>query len=781
MAPATRTITRTSKNEDRGVNERLRSVEESLAQVTRALQEITTMNLGMTGNGRNQNQQQFTRMTKVEFPKFLGDDVKGWIFRCEQFFSIDEIPKNRKVTLISVHLFDTALLWHRQFIRINGENVSWNVYKSGILQRFGTVCDDPISEIRKIKYQTNAKEYQDAFDILLSRVDINEEHAVSFYLGGLPAEIEMGVKEVISKPPLLSVPAPNKNLEVLSKHSANTPVNAPARKQLTQKEYQERRAQNLCFYCDKKYTPGHKCAGQLFSLVLVPDDEDCFEDCVDELEENRNSIGIRDLQPQISLNALIGTNNFQTMRVIGTVGKHLVHILVDCGSTYNFLDKNMAKKLGCSIRPTGPLAVIVADGNNFGDIKCNFKELRMEFKYEGKKVQLKGTHKSNLVLMSDKKSKKNARQVVQGEFHSMALSVYPMNVISCSNLEGMPMEVDEQIKAVLKNYEDVFGIPVELPPQRSHDHRIPLVEGALPVNIRPYKHPPTQKDAIESMVKELLEAGVIKKSHSPFASPIVMVKKKYNSWIMCVDYRQLNKQTVKDKFPIPIIEELIDELHGSKYFTKLDLRSSYHQIRMNEADVAKTTFRTHEGHYEFLVMPFGLTNAPSTFQSLMNEVFKPYLGKFTLVFFDDILIYSQCLEEHIRHLQIILETMRTHKLFAKLSKCVFGTIQVEYLGHVISAQGVATDPAKIEAMANCPVPVSLKQLRGFLGLTDYYRRFIKGFAMISRSLTQLLKKEAYEWNSAAQSAFEYLKQAMISASVLKLLDFTKEFTIETDA
>ncbi|GJY97513.1 retrotransposon-related protein [Tanacetum coccineum] len=202
---------------------------------------------------------------------------------------------------------------------------------------------------------------------------------------------------------------------------------------------------------------------------------------------------------------------------------------------------------------------------------------------------------------------------------------------------------------------------------------------------------------------------------------------------------------------------------------------------MNEEDVVKTAFRTHEGHYEFIVMPFGLTNAPSTFQSLMNEVFNPYLRKFTLVFFDDILIYSQCLEEHVIHLQIILKTMRTHKLFTKFSKCMFRTSQVEYLGHVISAQRVAIDPAKIEAMANWPMPTSLKQLRGFLGLTGYYRRFFKGFAMITRPLTHLLKKGVYEWNSAAQSAFEDLKQAMISALVLKFPYFNKEFTIKTYA
>ncbi|GJY52038.1 putative mitochondrial protein [Tanacetum coccineum] len=245
----------------------------------------------------------------------------------------------------------------------------------------------------------------------------------------------------------------------------------------------------------------------------------------------------------------------------------------------------------------------------------------------------------------------------------------------------------------------VFAIPTELPPTRDHDYKIPLVEGAQPVNIRPYRHPPTKKNSIEGMVARLLQDGVIKKSNSPFSSSIVIVKKKVNSWI-------------------------------------------------------KTAFKTREGHYEFWVIPFGLTNAPSTFQSLMNE--------------DNV--------EHHGH----------HKLYAKRSKCMFGTDKVEYLGHVISAKGVATNPSKVEAMSKWPMPTTLKQLRGFLGLTRYYRRFIQGYASNSRPLTQLLKKNSFQWTNDSQTAFEQLKQAMEFLAIVYALEkwrgylFDRHFKIKTD-
>jgi hypothetical protein len=230
------------------------------------------------------------------------------------------------------------------------------------------------------------------------------------------------------------------------------------------------------------------------------------------------------------------------------------------------------------------------------------------------------------------------------------------------------------------------------------------------------------------------------------------------------------------------VDELLDELKGACWFTKLDLRSSYHQVRLKPQDIPKTTFKTHHGHWEFKVMPFGLTNAPTTFQELMNTVLAPVLRKYALVFVDDILIYNRSLEEHIQHLVEVFSILKEHKLYLKQSKCSFAQQSLEYLGHIISSSGVAKDPDKVQAVAAWPVPTNVRQLRGFLGLSGYYRKFIRNYGVISRPLTDLLKKNTlFHWTSHHQHSFEALQQALLSAPMLALPDFTKGFTIETNA
>lgn len=263
--------------------------------------------------------------------------------------------------------------------------------------------------------------------------------------------------------------------------------------------------------------------------------------------------------------------------------------------------------------------------------------------------------------------------------------------------------------------------------------------------------------------------------------PVLFACKKDSSLRLCIDYRALNKITIKNKSPIPRINELFDQLHGAQYFTKIDLDYAYHQIRIHPEDVPKTAFNTQFGHFEFIVLTFGFTNAPATFQTLMTWIFMPFLGRSVVVYLDNILIFSKTKEEHVLHIREVLETLCEHKLYAKLKKCTFMTDHVEYLGHIVSSEGIRTDPAKTAVVRDWPQPNNISELRAFLGLANYYRRFVRRYSAIAIPLTHLLKKDVFfSWRDVQQQAFQRLKDTLTSAPVLLLTDPTLPYRVETD-
>ncbi|KAL0533445.1 hypothetical protein IC582_030285 [Cucumis melo] len=296
--------------------------------------------------------------------------------------------------------------------------------------------------------------------------------------------------------------------------------------------------------------------------------------------------------------------------------------------------------------------------------------------------------------------------------------------ILASVVDTREADVSLSSEPVVRNYPDVF--PEELlglPPHREVEFAIELEPGTVPISRAPYRMAPAELKELKVQLQELLDKGFIRPSVSPWGAPVLFVKKKDGSMRLCIDYRELNKVTVKNRYPLPKINDLFDQLQGATVFSKIDLRSGYHQLRIKDGDVPKTAFRSRYGHYEFIVMSFGLTNAPAVFMDLMNRVFREFLDTFVIVFIDDILIYSKTEAEHEEHLRIVLQTLRDNKLYAKFSKCEFWLKQVSFLGHVVSKAGVSVDPAKIEAVTGWTRPSTVSEVRSFLGLAGYYRRF----------------------------------------------------------
>ena len=357
---------------------------------------------------------------------------------------------------------------------------------------------------------------------------------------------------------------------------------------------------------------------------------------------------------------------------------------------------------------------------------------------------------------------------------------------TCFNKIWSINEIQKELKIeeipVVNEYIDVFGEVRGIPQNRPVEFKIKLMPGTNPIIKKPYRMGPKELVELKHQLEELEEKGFIRSSSSSWGSPVLFVKKHDGTMRLCVDYRDLNKVTIKNKYPLPRIDDLFDQLHGAKIFSRLDLASGFHQMKVAEESIEYTAFNTRYGLYEFLVMPFGLTNAPSYFVDLMNRIFRDFLDKFVLVFIDDILIYSKTENDHAMHLHLVLSRLREHELKAKYSKCTFWQHEVKFLGHIVSQQGVSVDPSKVIAVQSWSRPRTVTEVRSFLGLAGYYRRFIKDFSRIATPMTKLTKKnQPYVWTEQCEQAFEKLKQALVEAPVLQIPEANEGMVVYTDA
>ncbi|CAL9238576.1 unnamed protein product [Arabidopsis halleri] len=420
---------------------------------------------------------------------------------------------------------------------------------------------------------------------------------------------------------------------------------------------------------------------------------------------------------------------------------------------------------------------------------------RHSFEYKGRKTILVPMTPHE-VYLDQIHLKKKDKQVVKhsnffvkaGEVKKALFSKEPMLLFvfkgALTSLTNLAPVLPSEMTSLLQDYEDVFpeDNPKGLPPIRGIEHQIDFVPGASLPNRPAYRTNPVETKELQRQVDELMEKGHIRESMSPCAVPVLLVPKKDGSWRMCVDCRAINNITVKYRHPIPRLDVMLDELHGSSIFSKIDLKSRYHQIRMKEGDEWKTAFKTKHGLYEWLVMPFGLTNAPSTFMRLMNHVLRALIGIFVVVYFDDILVYSKSLSEHIEHLDSVLNVLRKEELYANLKKCTFCTDNLVFLGFVVSANGVKVDEEKVKAIKDWPSPKTVGEVRSFHGLAGFYRRFVKDFSIIAAPLTEVIKKDVgFKWEQPQEEAFQSLKEKLTNAPVLILPDFLKTFEIECDA
>ncbi|GJR89881.1 putative CCCH-type zinc finger family protein [Tanacetum coccineum] len=614
------------------------------------------------------------RLRKLKMPLFDGEDVYGWVYQAERFFEVQGLnTTGERLRAAVLSLEGPALSWFR-WINNREPFRSWEELKRRLLHRFQSSQDGNLHEqFFSISQLGTARDYVTLFERMAAQLPgLSEEVLGGIFIKGLKPELRTAVRT--HQPSNLSqamdltllidesrtggaTPKPTTNRIGLggSRPQLAPPGGGTKEKQsgagrtlfkrMTESEMADKKAKGLCFRCDGKFGPGHRCPEKSLHVLLLHEDDDKEADDYHEDEEHVHLDAV-----EVSVHSVVGITTPHTMKLRGTIKGYEVVVLIDGGATHNFLSVRLVKPLGLQIMGKRETGITLGNGKteNSPGI-CRGVELNLQGHMvieDFYSMELGSTD----VILGVKWLRQLGETRVNWKELTMSFQIGDDRV----TLRGEPglRRTEASLQSLARAIPDI-----------SETYLIALTRVEDTSTMVTPAYPAALKDEIEKLVGEMLEAGIIRPSTSPFSSPVLLVKKKDGSWRFCVDYRALNKSTVLDKFPIPVVDELLDELHGAAVFSKLDLKSGYHQIRMKEDDIQKMAFRTHEGHYEFLVMPFGLTNAPSTFQSLMNRIFRPYLRRFVLVFFDDILVYSKSMAEHSEHLRTVFDCLKNEKLF----------------------------------------------------------------------------------------------------------------------
>ncbi|XP_027348137.1 uncharacterized protein LOC113859608 [Abrus precatorius] len=614
-----------------------------------------------------------------------------------------------------VHFQGLVIPWFQMLQRMN-QLPSWAALATAIESQFGPSSFDNARPKRfKLAQTSSISNYYNEFMLLANHIAqarlFNEQDTVGFSVSTpktpfVRSNLNTAPSSSTKGPSSSSTPSPS----VLPPLLPTPPVKLshPVRRMSSAKQ-QLRQEKRLCFTCDKKYTWNHRCPNKQHLLF--------------ELEEDLPLPQPPDVSPDseaalyhLSLNAFRGSPSRATLYFQGAISGKPVRVLLDGGSSDSFIQPRLVHSLHLPVQPLPHLKVMVGDGSF----------LQTEGYIPALSISISGhtiTIPVYVLAVSGSEVVIGASWLATLGPHIADYSTGCIKIFSGVTDENpFPPNLPPDLLSVLHQFASVFHLPKGLPLAHPQDHAIPLQDGVTAVKVKPYRYPFAQKTEIERMVNDMLFQGTIAPNTSPFSVPVLLVKK--------------HDVTIKDSFPIPTVDELLDELRGSVFFLKLDLRSRYHQILVRLEDRHKTAFRTHNGLYEWLVMPFGLTNALATFQAVMNDLFWPFLCKFVLV---------------------------------------------DYLGHLVSQHGVEMDPSKLSAVRDWPAPTTVTQLCAFLGLSGYYHRFIKQYAKIARLLTDLLQKDRFAWSSSAQTAFDSLKATLLEAPILALPDFSKPFVLETDA